>query len=94
MQGVLEYFGGVKKLADGVTKALANTEDLVDFSGQLKDNLIEAAKGINDTLNVVIKTVREHTTAIQAQTAMIEDLRTRIAHLPGEWRAGGTSASD
>jgi hypothetical protein len=84
MQGVLEYFGGVKKLADGVTKALANTEELIDFSGQLKADLTDAAKEIVKTLNVLIEAVHGQDTTIRAQTAMIEDLAKRMAPANGE----------
>jgi uncharacterized membrane protein YdfJ with MMPL/SSD domain len=77
MQGVLEYFGGVKKLADGVTK-------LVDFSGQLKADLTDAAKEIVKTLNVLIEAVHGQDTTIRAQTAMIEDLAKRMAPANGE----------
>jgi methyl-accepting chemotaxis protein len=92
MQGVLEYFGGVKKLADGVTKALANTERLVGFSDQLKADLTDAAKEIVKTLNILIDAVHGQDTAIRAQTAMIEDLATTDG--AREWRAGGTGAGD
>jgi hypothetical protein len=84
MQGVLEYFGGVKKLADGVTKALANTEELIDFSGQLKADLTDAAKEIVKTLNVLIEAVHGQDTTIRSQTAMIEDLAKRMAPANGE----------
>jgi ABC-type transporter Mla subunit MlaD len=87
MQGVLGYFGGVKKLADGVTKALANTEELIAFSGQLKADLTDAAKEIVKTLNVLIEAVHGQDTAIRSQTAMIEDLAKRMAPANGEQAA-------
>jgi hypothetical protein len=85
MQGVLEYFGGVKKLADGVTKALANTEGLcLVLADQLKADLTDAAKEVVKTLNILIDAVHGQDTTIRAQTAMIEDLAKRMAPANGE----------